>query len=64
MALASAAAVELKVAKILEGPNAICVLGSDLDGCRLKIVLYPPASVVLHSRLCVDGVYRLIPAPL
>ena len=61
--MAASAALDLKVEMILEAGNSSCLLGLDRDGRRQKIVLYPPASVVLHAKLVAGGVYRLNPAP-
>ena len=61
--MAAAAAFELKVEKVLEAGKNSCVLGVDRDGRRQKIVLYAPASVVLHAKLVAGDVYRLNPAP-
>ena len=66
VAAAAAAAVadfEVNVHKVSESGKNACVFGSDRDGRRVKILLYPPASVILHARLDPGGVYRLKPAP-
>ena len=61
--MAAAAAFEIKVEKILEERKSCCLLGVDRHGRRQKIVLYPPACVVLHAKLVAGVVYRFDPAP-
>ena len=63
MAAVAAADFEVKVHKVSESEKSSCVFGNNRDGARVKILLYAPASVILHSKLGPGGVYRLNPAP-
>ena len=64
MAACTVAGLEVKIHKMFEEGNKSCLFGVDRDGFRQKIVLYAPASVVLHAQLVAGCVYRLKPAPL